>query len=97
MLVRPKHRCRWRLGRLGWVEASILTYKASILTYKYYGTVGRPRDGDNAKSSFNTTQASFMKDANQGNAFSKLSSYETAMERRLFKALHELQNLPPGR
>jgi len=89
MLVRPKHRCRWRLGRLGWVEAS-------IFTYKYYGTVGRPRDGDNAKSKFNTAQASFVKDANQGNAFLKLSSYETAMERRLYKALHELQNLPPG-
>jgi hypothetical protein len=38
-----------------------------------------------------------VKDANQGNAFLKLSSYETAMERRLYKALHELQNLPPGR
>jgi hypothetical protein len=38
-----------------------------------------------------------VKDANQGNAFLKLSGYETAMERRLFKALHELQYLPPGR
>ena len=32
MLVRPKHRCRWRLDRLGQVESS-------IFTYKYYGTL----------------------------------------------------------
>jgi len=38
-----------------------------------------------------------VKDANQGNAFLKLSGYETAMERRLFKGLHELQHLPSGR
>jgi len=38
-----------------------------------------------------------VKDANQGNAFLKLSGYETAMERRLYKALPELQHLPPGR
>ena len=32
-----------------------------------------------------------------GNAFSKLSRYETAVERSLFKALHELQRLQATR
>jgi hypothetical protein len=39
----------------------------------------------------------FVRDANNGNAFSKLSRYETAMERGLYKALHELQRLQAAR
>jgi hypothetical protein len=36
-------------------------------------------------------------DANESNAFSKLSRYETAIERSLFKSLHELQRLQAAR
>ncbi len=36
---------------------------------------------------------SFIQDANKANAFSKLSRYETTLERNLYKALHELQRL----
>jgi hypothetical protein len=35
----------------------------------------------------------FARDADSANAFSKLSRYETAIERGLYKALHELQRL----
>jgi hypothetical protein len=39
----------------------------------------------------------FVHDADGANAFSKLSRYETAIERSLYKALHELQRLQAGR
>ena len=35
----------------------------------------------------------FIRDANGPNAFSKLSRYETTIERGLYKALNELQRL----
>jgi hypothetical protein len=40
-----------------------------------------------------TLGQSFIRDAKGANAFSKLSRYQTAIERSLFKALHELQRL----
>jgi hypothetical protein len=39
----------------------------------------------------------FIQDANGANAFSKLSRYETTIERGLYKALHELQRLQAAR
>jgi hypothetical protein len=39
----------------------------------------------------------FIRDADEANAFSKLSRYETAIERSLYKALHELQRLQAAR
>ena len=38
-----------------------------------------------------------MRDANGANAFSKLSRYETTIERRFYRALHELQRLQAAR
>jgi hypothetical protein len=39
----------------------------------------------------------FARDADKTNAFSKLSRYETTIERGLYKALHELQRLQAAR
>jgi hypothetical protein len=39
----------------------------------------------------------FIQDANGANALSKLSRYETTIERGLYKALHELQRLQAAR
>jgi hypothetical protein len=39
----------------------------------------------------------FIQDGNTANAFSKLSRYEAAIERSLYKALHELQRLQAAR
>jgi hypothetical protein len=39
----------------------------------------------------------FARDADGANAFSKLSRYETTIERSLYKALHELQRLQAAR
>jgi hypothetical protein len=44
-----------------------------------------------------TLGRTFMRDADKANAFSKLSRYETTIERSLYKALHELQRLQPTR
>src|SRR5215212_7639637 len=38
-----------------------------------------------------TLGRTFARDANRANAFSKLSRYETAIERTLYRALHELE------
>jgi hypothetical protein len=50
------------------------------------------RDGETA-----TLGRTFIRDANDVNAFSKLSRYETAIERSLYKALHELQRVQASR
>jgi hypothetical protein len=39
----------------------------------------------------------FIRDADKANAFSKLSRYETTIERSLYRALHELQRLQAAR
>jgi hypothetical protein len=44
-----------------------------------------------------TLGRTFMRDANGANAFSKLSRYEAAIERSIFRALHELQRLQAAR
>jgi hypothetical protein len=44
-----------------------------------------------------TLGRTFMRDADQANAFSKLSRYETAIWQSLYKALHELQRLQAAR
>jgi hypothetical protein len=44
-----------------------------------------------------TLGRTFIRDADKANAFSKLSRYETAIERSLYKSLHELQRLQAAR
>jgi hypothetical protein len=67
---------RWRLRRLGRVEADIFTNFSRV--------------ADNLGGAF-------MEDSHRANAFSKLSRYETPIERSLYKALHELQRLQAER
>ena len=69
----------WRLGRLGKIEAGILT------------------DPDFVSGTVPTLGDAFMRDSANANALSKLSRYETSMERSLYKALHELQRLQAAR
>ncbi len=72
----------WRLRRLGRVEAGIFARELNE----------RIRDPDTS-----TLGLAFIRDANGANAFSKLSRYETTMERGLYKALHEVQRLQTAR
>jgi hypothetical protein len=44
-----------------------------------------------------TLGRTFIRDADQANALSKLSRYETAIVRSFYKALHELQRLQAAR
>ena len=44
-----------------------------------------------------TLGRTFMRDANGANAFSKLSRYETTIERSFYRALHELQRVQAAR
>ena len=44
-----------------------------------------------------TLGRTFARDADKGNAFSKLSRYETAIERGLYRALHELERRQAAR
>ncbi len=44
-----------------------------------------------------TLGRTFIRDADKANAFSKLSCYETTIERALYRALHELQRLQTAR
>ena len=44
-----------------------------------------------------TLGRTFARDADRANAFSKLSRYETAIERQLYRALHELERRQAAR
>ena len=44
-----------------------------------------------------TLGRTFARDADRANAFSKLSRYEASIERQLYQALHELENLQKHR
>src|SRR5918998_6619523 len=91
MLVDRIISAHWRLRRLGRVEAG-------IFTYKYYGTLSDTREMEPMQEANTTTLGNaFVTDAIETNAFSKLSRYETTIERSLFKALHELQRLQAAR
>jgi hypothetical protein len=83
LLVNRIISCTWRLQRLGRVEAGIFAYELSEFT-----AIRSDSDIDTAMLGL-----SFIRDGNSANAFSKLSRYETTLERSLFKALHELQRL----
>jgi hypothetical protein len=71
----------WRLRRVLTVEADIYEEERSK---SYTGAV-------------NGLGMAFIRDANGANAFSKLSRYETTIERGLYKALHELQRQQAAR
>ena len=77
----------WRLRRLGRVEAGIFVRELSR------GLASQA----NSETDTATLGMSFIRDANGANAFSKLSRYETTIERSLYKALHELQRLQAAR
>jgi hypothetical protein len=53
----------------------------------------KPRKEDETVSLGRT----YIRDASEANAFPKLSPYEAALERSLYKALHELQRLQAAR
>jgi hypothetical protein len=77
----------WRLRRLGRVEAGIFVRELSR---------GLVSEAD-SETDTATLGMSFIRDANGANAFSKLSRYETTIERSIYKALHELQRLQAAR
>ncbi len=52
---------------------------------------------DEQKAEAATLGRTFARDADKANAFSKLSRYETTIERGLFKALHELERRQAAR
>ncbi len=77
----------WRLQRLGRVEAGIFAFELSEVR-----AIRSDSDIDTAMLGL-----SFIRDGNSANAFSKLSRYETTLERSPCKALHELQRLQATR
>jgi hypothetical protein len=89
LLVEQIVATNWRLRRLRRVEAG-------MYDVKFY--TGRANHGSHHASTYTSSLGqSFIPDADSSNAFSKLSRYETATERSLFKTLHELQRLQATR
>jgi hypothetical protein len=65
---------------------------------KYQEGRSKAREIEGKQEAENTMLGgTFIRDAEGANAFSKLSRYETAIERSLYKALHELQRLQAAR
>jgi len=65
---------------------------------KHQQALSKVREMEAARDSETATLGrTFIRDAGGANAFSKLSRYETTIERGLYKALHELQRLQAAR
>ena len=77
----------WRLRRAYRVEAGVFTEEMEDESLNVFG---RMTQGEDYKP---TLGMAFIRDANDTNALTKLSRYETALERGLTSALHELQRL----
>ena len=87
LLVDRISAAHWRLRRLGRVEVGLFANRGSAFRTPQ---AERVDDSDGLG-------LSFLRDSAQANAFSKLSRYETTIERSLYKALHELQRLQATR
>ena len=76
-----------RIVAAAWRLRRVLAVEAGIYEKERFNYMGEE----------NGLGMAFIRDANGANAFSKLSRYETTIERGLFKALHELQRLQAAR
>src|SRR5215203_6914421 len=85
LLVEKIVATHWRMQRLERVEAGIFAFELDV------ELEGMPN------TDIVTLGKSFIWDADRANAFSKLSRYQTAIERSLYKAIHELQRLQAAR
>jgi hypothetical protein len=90
LLVEQIVAAHWRLRRMRRVEAGVFDRESSSARSVANSLYPLP-EGTSMLG------LSFIRDANGANAFSKLSRYETAIERSLYKALHELQRLQAAR
>ncbi len=88
-LVERVAACMWRLRRLYRVEAGIFQYEITKIESDNASEYGREQAV--------TLGAAFRGDAVRVSAISKLSRYETAIERSLYRALHELQRIQAAR
>jgi hypothetical protein len=101
------------LAKRAYVEAIRFTKEASVLDdeldyfrptttitddERYQEAISKAREMDAKREAETATLGqTFIRDADGANAFSKLSRYETAIERSLYRALHELQRLQAAR
>ena len=91
LLVEQIVAAQWRLRRMRRVEAGVFDWEISSAAHSAADSLHPLPEGTLMLG------LSFIRDANTANAFSKLSRYETAIERSLYKALHELQRLQAAR
>jgi hypothetical protein len=101
------------LAKRAYVEAIRFTKEASVLDdeldyfrptttitddERYQEAISKAREMDAKREAETATLGqTFIRDADGANAVSKLSRYETAIERSLYRALHELQRLQAAR
>ena len=90
---------------------SLLAYWRGLLIQNRYGPSTRITDGQKYQEALTKAQEikakqdaeittlgrTFIRDANEADAFSKLFRYETAIQRSFSKALHELQRFHTAR
>jgi hypothetical protein len=101
------------LARRASAEASSYTKQTSVLVddldyfrptttitdqQKYEEALSKAQEMETKQEAETATLGrTFIRDANEANAFSKLSRYEATIERSLYKAMHELQRLQAAR
>ncbi len=94
--------CLWRLRRVFPIEAGILRSR-SLTMENNYAIEKADKQGHESVTKANLRReaqspgAAFKFDAVYGDAIGKLSRYETAIERSLFRALHLFEQLQAAR
>jgi hypothetical protein len=88
MMVEQIVAALWRLRRLHRVEAGVFNFELYVASSSI---AVAPSDEATRLG------RSFIRDAQEANAFSKLSRYEIPIQGSLYKALHELQRLQAAR
>ncbi len=93
--------CLWRLRRVFPIEAGILRNRSLVMENNYAidaNMLGHESvTKANLRREAQSPGAAFRHDAVFGDAIGKLSRYETAIERSLFRALHAFEQLQATR
>jgi trehalose utilization protein len=80
----------WRLRRLGRVELDLFEWEREMAAV-YCSLMGKSEEPEQGLG------LAFIHSAGHSDAFSRLSRYETALDRALYRAVHELERLQAAR
>jgi hypothetical protein len=83
--------------RVNFTEETLKALNTAFTDPEAHAALVAQAAASDAQRDHETLATTLVRDATSGNALSKLSRYETSLERSMYRALHELQRLQAAR